>query len=52
MDAIIRCEPTTGAGVAALLSYVAEVEGRYPDGDTLLTIITTASRAAKRLVQS
>ena len=52
MDTILQYEPTTSAGLAAWLAYVAEVEGTYPDGDTLLTIITTASRAAKRLVQS
>ena len=48
-DAILSCEPTTSAGIAALLAYVAEIEGDYPDGDTLLTVVTTASRAAKRL---
>jgi hypothetical protein len=50
MDAIVRCEPTTWAGVTALLSYVAEIEGDgFADGDQLLTVITTASHAAKRL---
>jgi hypothetical protein len=51
-DAIVSCEPTTWAGVTALLSYVAKIEGNYPDGDTLLTVITNASRAANRPVQS
>ena len=51
-DAIVSCEPTTSAGFAAWLAYVAEIESTYPDGDVLLTVITTASRAAKRLVQS
>jgi hypothetical protein len=49
MDAIVRCEATTSAGLAAWLVYVAEVVGTYPDGDILLAVITTASRAAKRL---
>ena len=48
-DAVIRCEPTTSAGLAAWLAYVAEIESVYPDGDVLLAAITTASHAAKRL---
>jgi hypothetical protein len=49
MAAFLRCEPTTSAGLAAWLAYVADAESDYPDGDTLLAAITTASRAAKRL---
>ena len=52
MDVVIQCEPTTSAGLAAWLAYVAEIESAYPDGNILLTVITSASRTAKRLVQS
>jgi hypothetical protein len=49
LDALFRCEPTTSAGLAALLAYVVEEERAYPDGHVLIAVIATAGRAAKRL---